>query len=337
MARDKNDFTKSTRETLAKRAGQKCSNPSCPTITTGPHTEDNKYIDIGVAAHIRGARPISARYDPGMIPEERSKIRNGIWLCWKCATLIDRDELKYTVEVLHDWKINHEREIRLNQSGKSIEWQIRDSERKLKPFKEESLTVQQVILDQSEYWQLYLARELLRSKLPDIMREFNDLNRGLIYRKVKYYPTVEQFAVWLKEKTYDLSSLFKLIEVAIKEDFNEALRDHSNPAQSLEIKRAVDKILKFCWDLLDWDIDCHFTLFPEQINPLKQRMQGWSHQYLYEINRLPDEIARNLRRPKPKDGAHIIEIKLTFKGMEGADDLILELDELTNSLPDPKI
>jgi hypothetical protein len=43
-----------------------------------------------------------------MTPEERSSIENGIWLCSKCAKLIDSDEIKYSINILHKQKVAHE-------------------------------------------------------------------------------------------------------------------------------------------------------------------------------------------------------------------------------------
>ena len=73
-----------------------------------PHSEPDKAVSVGEAAHIRGARPGSARYDGGMTDEERSAPDNGIWLCRPCAKLIDADPGKYAPDVLHSWKEKHE-------------------------------------------------------------------------------------------------------------------------------------------------------------------------------------------------------------------------------------
>lgn len=54
-ARD--DFNEKVKHTLANRAGNICSNPNCKKSTFGPHTEPNKSINIGVAAHITAASP----------------------------------------------------------------------------------------------------------------------------------------------------------------------------------------------------------------------------------------------------------------------------------------
>jgi hypothetical protein len=105
------DFSKPTIDTLAKRAAQACSRPDCVNITSAPHSEEAKAINLGEAAHIKGARPGAKRYDPNMTDEERSHISNGIWLCRLCAKEIDTDEQRFPVELLHAWKEAHERAV----------------------------------------------------------------------------------------------------------------------------------------------------------------------------------------------------------------------------------
>jgi hypothetical protein len=102
------DFTPKTKDILAKRAGQICSNPDDKRFTSGPHTDDDKAVNLGEAAHVKAARKGQARYDPNMTDEERRDVSNGIWLCRECARKIDLDEKKYTVELLYRWKKEHE-------------------------------------------------------------------------------------------------------------------------------------------------------------------------------------------------------------------------------------
>ncbi len=106
MPRD--DFTAKTKEILGKRVGLFCSNPDCRRPTTGPHTNPEKSIIIGVAAHITAASPGGPRYDGSLSAKERAHISNGIWLCEICAALIDKDPLKYPLDDIYAWKDNAE-------------------------------------------------------------------------------------------------------------------------------------------------------------------------------------------------------------------------------------
>lgn len=117
------DFFEKTKQTLAKRAGQVCSNPDCKRPTSGPHSDESKAVNLGEAAHIRAARKDQARYDPKMTDEERRDISNGIWLCRECAKKIDLDEAQYPVELLIKWKELHEKWIsdgKPDDSGREV-------------------------------------------------------------------------------------------------------------------------------------------------------------------------------------------------------------------------
>ncbi|MBK8506042.1 MAG: hypothetical protein IPL46_29915 [Saprospiraceae bacterium] len=104
----RDDFTRRTKETLAKRVGYKCSNPNCKKLTSGPNEDENKSTSIGVAAHITGASKGGPRFNEEMNVEERKGINNGIWLCQNCSVLIDKDESKYSIELLESWKVTSE-------------------------------------------------------------------------------------------------------------------------------------------------------------------------------------------------------------------------------------
>lgn len=104
MTSKRDDFKETTKDIMAKRVGYRCSNPSCRKPTCGASDDPNNYSNIGVAAHICAAARGGKRYNPDMSQEERRDIHNGIWLCQSCSKLIDSDDLRYTVDLLHKWK-----------------------------------------------------------------------------------------------------------------------------------------------------------------------------------------------------------------------------------------
>lgn len=115
MARD--NFSASVKQKLRERVGNKCSNPACENVTTGPGLEPEKVVHLGDAAHICAASPEGPRYDSSMSSEQRKSISNGIWLCTSCARRIDHDENFYSVELLHEWKRTAETKA-LDELGK---------------------------------------------------------------------------------------------------------------------------------------------------------------------------------------------------------------------------
>lgn len=104
----RDDFDQRTKDVLFKRARARCSNPMCRRETIEAHSEEDKAVNTGVAAHITAASPGGPRYDPTLSIEERKSPSNGIWLCQTCAKLVDSDSPKYTVGLLRTWKSNAE-------------------------------------------------------------------------------------------------------------------------------------------------------------------------------------------------------------------------------------
>ena len=89
---------------LAARTGNSCSNPDCGALTSGPHTNSAKALNVGVAAHITAAAEGGQRYNASLSSEERRSQDNGVWLCQTCAKLVDNDASRYTEKLLRAWK-----------------------------------------------------------------------------------------------------------------------------------------------------------------------------------------------------------------------------------------
>lgn len=117
MAGNRDKFSPTVKENLAKRASQRCSNPNCVIATSGPHQDETGAINVGVCAHITAASPGGPRYNKFVTSEERGAITNAIWLCQKCAKLIDSDVKTYSEELIRLWKRRHEESIKAKIEG----------------------------------------------------------------------------------------------------------------------------------------------------------------------------------------------------------------------------
>lgn len=102
MARE--EFTRDVSENVARRVGLRCSNPECQKLTSGPAVDPSRAINIGVAAHITAASPGGPRFDLSLTSSQRTSIENAIWLCHSCGSLVDRDEVRFPVTLLREWK-----------------------------------------------------------------------------------------------------------------------------------------------------------------------------------------------------------------------------------------
>jgi len=113
----RDDFSQKTKELLSKRVGNRCSNPRCRQLTSGPQEDPEKALNVGVAAHITAASPEGPRYDTAISSAERSSPKNGIWLCQKCAKMVDNDPSRYTIKILKNWKTTSESAARDEVEG----------------------------------------------------------------------------------------------------------------------------------------------------------------------------------------------------------------------------
>jgi hypothetical protein len=75
MPRD--DFSKVTRRVLAERAAYICGNPDCRNNTIGPHSDPDRSLSTGIAAHICGAAEGGPRYDPNQTTELLALVHRG--------------------------------------------------------------------------------------------------------------------------------------------------------------------------------------------------------------------------------------------------------------------
>ena len=113
----RDDFSRSTIDALADRAGNRCSNPHCRQLTSGPRTDAARAVNIGVAAHITAASEGGPRYDAGLSREQRCHADNGLWLCQNCGKLVDNDPQAYPADLLRQWKQQAEEAARREVEG----------------------------------------------------------------------------------------------------------------------------------------------------------------------------------------------------------------------------
>lgn len=114
---NRDDFTIATKKLLRDRVGNRCSNPLCKRLTSGPANNTGQAVNMGTAAHICAAAKGGPRYNVNMTPTERKSAENGIWLCNFCADLIDKDPIRYPASLLHQWKENAEMDAEYQING----------------------------------------------------------------------------------------------------------------------------------------------------------------------------------------------------------------------------
>lgn len=104
----RDEFSAKIKDNLAKRVGYRCSNPDCRRSTSYAKGHEGEYSSLGVAALITAASIGGPRFNSTLSSVQRSSFQNGIWLCQNCSRIIDSDPLRYSVDILNDWKAKAE-------------------------------------------------------------------------------------------------------------------------------------------------------------------------------------------------------------------------------------
>ena len=106
------DFSAETKRIIASRAAYRCSFPRCNATLIGPGMEPDQVDNIGECAHIYAAGKKGPRCNHNLRAEDLQKPENGIFLCVKHHTLIDKHKgAKYPAETLMLYKQMHEHRI----------------------------------------------------------------------------------------------------------------------------------------------------------------------------------------------------------------------------------
>ncbi len=223
MSDTRDDFSKEIKAILCERVGGKCSNPSCRRMTIGPHSDPNKRLSIGEAAHITAATAGGPRYNGGLTSQQRASIDNGIWLCSDCATMIDKDAEQYPVDLLIEWKKQAESEqlnrvLNLNQKENALSVNISklDDTESIEMWRNllSSIEQYQSVLDYAvQYFRLNFKRFGDKQSIQDEidLRRDNLYKDGLDYIYSAYNDSKIQFTTAFTRVLIELSVYLKML------------------------------------------------------------------------------------------------------------------------------
>lgn len=112
-----NRFPIALSQRLALGAGYVCSRPGCGRSAFGPKA-DVSVPETGVAAAIVAIPPRGSRK---MLDEQANRVaeENALWLCRRCARLIDAGHFDATATTLRAWKTKHEQDQARTAPGKA--------------------------------------------------------------------------------------------------------------------------------------------------------------------------------------------------------------------------
>jgi hypothetical protein len=142
--------------------------------------------------------------------------------------------------------------------------------------------------------------------LHPIKRKFNELERGLIFKK-SICLNGKEFFNYIISKFDDMMALAELIRVTINEEIPLSWGKTGEPGNCFEIKKATDKLIEAYKELFDWEVDLTFTNPPDAFNKLKNALLGCTKEVVSELDRIHNEMEKIFQKENP-EGHYKIEL-----------------------------
>jgi hypothetical protein len=277
-------FKQSVIVTIARRAAHRCSNPDCGAITSGPSDDPAKAVNVGVAAHIYGANPGSARYDADMQSVDRAAISNAIWLCGNCHKLVDDDPSKYPAGLLFEWQREHERDVARQVGKAGAALRQRYEARHLEEFGRLSYLAERIILDKDDFWEYRLTSEVLRFETSPILRRWKALERSL-YTKANYAVSQTEFSEWFQVRLREIMQISEAFSEITNAEFQRAWGESGVPGDDMAVVEACRLFAGMLTRAVEWEESVRFARVP----PVYEEVTG---HYIGIAGRMIDEAAK---------------------------------------------
>lgn len=303
-------FKQSVVVVLAKRAANKCSNPDCGAITSGPAETPNDSVNVGEAAHIYGANPGSSRYDPEMESVDRSAITNAIWLCSNCHKLVDDDPEKYPAGLLFEWQKEHERRISEQVGKVAAEVRQRYEKRHLEEFGRLSYLAERLILEKDSLWEYRLTAEVLRSEVSPLIRRWNSLKRGLYVGAFVRVDKAHSFS-WVSEKMHEIRAIMDAFSALTNEELKRSWGEPGVPGNEVDIVETCRLFGQVCASAIAWEESVRFSHVDECIQEVRDLCVGVAGSFLDQVERIPKFITETVD-PRPTSGTYELVITVTL-------------------------
>jgi hypothetical protein len=309
MAND-DRFKQTVVATIAKRAANRCSNPDCGALTSGPTEDPAGAINVGEAAHIYGAHAGSARYDAEMVSADRSAITNAIWLCGNCHKMVDDDPARYPAGLLFEWQKNHEKRLAAQVGKAGAELRQRYETRHLEEFGQLSYLAERLVIEKGDLWEYRLTAEVLRYEMAPTLRRWSALKRGL-YMKPAISIALRNFGDWFGDRMREVRSIGAAFAELMNYEFHRAWGEPGVPGNDMEIVSACRLFAEMCASALVWEEQVHFVKTHAAFDDVITLLQGVAGGMIDEAERLPAFLAESLRGEHPS-GTYTLKITITL-------------------------
>jgi len=276
--------------TLSKRAANRCSNPDCGAITSGPSDKPTASVNVGEAAHIYGAHPGSARFDEQMASTARSDIANAIWLCGNCHKLIDDDASGYPAGLLFEWVKQHEGEVASHVGKAGAVARRRYEDRHLEEFGKLSYRAERILTEKPDLWEYRLTEEVLRYEMAPVLQRWAALQRGLYMKPLQMLPK-QEFLPWLMSRQAEIQAIVAAFTSLMNNEFSRAWGEPGIAGNEQDIIYTCRLFAEMCQSALTWEETLRFAAVRGPFRDVLKLYIGIAGNLIEEAAKLPAWLA----------------------------------------------
>lgn len=296
--------------TLAKRAANRCSNPDCQAVTSGPADEPDRSVNVGEAAHIYGANPGSARYDPEMAPAERASISNAIWLCGNCHKIVDDDDVRYPAGLLFEWQRQHEHHIAKLVGKAGAEARRRYEERHVQEFGELSYLAERILIEKGDHWEYRLTAEVLRFEMAPVLQRWSALKRGLYIKPANRIAKMDSIP-WMLDRLAESGNIAGAFSELMNVEFARSWGEPGVAGDEHLIVSTCRLFAEMCQSSLEWEERVRFAAVVDLLKPVQELFVGVAGAFIDEAAKVPTFLAERLTG-EPEPGEHRLSLTLAL-------------------------
>lgn len=296
--------------TLARRAANRCANPDCGAITSGPSEDPAASVNVGEAAHIYGAHPGSARFDPLMTSAARSDIANAIWLCGNCHKLIDDDYNRYPAGLLFEWVKQHEAEVSLQVGKAGAIARRKYEDRHLEEFGKLSYRAERLLVEKPDLWEYRLTEEVLRFEMAPILQRWGALKRKLYMRPMQQLTKLE-FMPWIAARHSEVLHISAAFSALMNSEFARAWGEPGQPGSEHDIVSTCRLYAEMCASALTWEETVRFANVRGALKEVHRLYVGLGGGLIDEAAKLPTWLSETFGQENVS-GHHRLSLTLTL-------------------------
>jgi hypothetical protein len=180
----------------------------------------------------------------------------------------------------------------------------------IKEFANETPRAQKLALTRPPYWEYLLTVELLKTKLRQVRRNYDEVSDGLVFRKIRKL-SGREFTNVVQEKMSDLLVLTDIFKSCVEKEIPASWGRPGEPGDALEIKRATDRLIAGCNEFVHWETQVASLEPPKAFDKLLLLMRGLTTQMLSELERFTTEMSDIFEQPNPS-GEYDINLRFDY-------------------------